>query len=108
MIVRRKAYVRSDGTPVKGSTFSIKNRGKPGRGPKLFTLKKGGLGQYGYPEGGRKSLAMAVSAESPLTIFRRLQALGILMKRTDPARSKKYIRNRNWVRSKYMGGCGCK
>lgn len=100
--------MRSDGTPVKAATFSIKNRGKPGRGPKLFTLKKGGLSQYGYPEGGRGALARAVSAESPLTIFRRLQALGILMKRTEPNKSKKYMRNRNWVRSKYMGGCGCK
>lgn len=108
MLVRRRAYVRSDGTMVRGSTFNIKNRGKPGRGPKLFTLKKGGLSNYGYPEDGRKALKRAVKAESPLTIFRRLQALGILMKRTALNKSAKYMRNRNWVRSKYMGGCGCK
>ena len=108
MLVKRKAYVRSDGTRVRGATFTIKNRGKPGRGPKLFTLKKGGLSTYGYPEGGRRALTRAVKAESPLTIFRRLQALGILMKRTAPNKSAKYMRNRNWVRSKYMGGCGCK
>lgn len=108
MLVHRRAYVRSDGTVVRAATFTIKDRGRPGRGPKLFTLKKGGLGQYGYPEGGRKALDRAVSSESALTIFRRLQALGTLMKRTSPAKSAKFLRNRNWVRSKYMGGCGCK
>lgn len=108
MLVKRRAYVRLNGTPVKATTFNIVNRGLPGRGPKLFELKKGGLREYGYPKGGHRALAMAVKAESPLTIFRRLQALGILTKRTDSVRSKKYMKNRNWVRSKYMTGCGCK
>jgi ribosomal 50S subunit-associated protein YjgA (DUF615 family) len=102
MIVHRKAYTRKDGTRVKASTFNIKNRGKPGRGPKLFTLKEGRLERFGYPEQGRIALSMAVRSNSALTVFRRLQALATLTKRTDPNRSRKYLLNRNWVKKTWM------
>jgi|694.fasta_scaffold01535_40 ribosomal 50S subunit-associated protein YjgA (DUF615 family) len=102
MIVHRKAYTRKDGTRVKASTFNIKNRGKPGKGPKLFTLKEGRLERFGYPEQGRIALSMAVRSNSALTVFRRLQALATLTKRTDPNRSRKYLLNRNWVKKTWM------
>ena len=102
MIVHRKAYTRKDGTRVKASTFNIKNRGKPGKGPKLFTLKEGRLERFGYPEQGRIALSMAVRSNSALTVFRRLQALATLNKRTDPNRSRKYLLNRNWVKKTWM------
>jgi ribosomal 50S subunit-associated protein YjgA (DUF615 family) len=102
MIVHRKAYTRKDGTRVKASTFNIKNRGKPGKGPKLFTLKEGRLERFGYPEQGRIALSMAVRSNSALTVFRRLQALATLTKRTDPNRSRKYLLNRNWVKKTWI------
>lgn len=102
MLIKRKAYTRKDGTKVSATSFQITNRGKPGRGPKLFTLKKGRLSRYGYPNRGRNALANAVTANGALGVFRRLQALMILTKRTDPAKSAQYRSNRNWVRSKYM------
>lgn len=102
MLIRRKAYTRSDGIKVRATAFQITNRGKPGRGPKLFTLKKGRLSRYGYPEAGRNALNRAVESNGPLAVFRRLQALMILTKRTDPAKSAKYRGNRNWLRTKYM------
>jgi hypothetical protein len=108
MLVHRRGYTRKDGTRVKATTFNIENRGKPGRGPKLFTLKEGKLERFGYPAGGRKSLKKAVKSDSALTIFRRLQALATLTKRTDPMRSERYLLNRNWVKKTYMnGGCNC-
>lgn len=102
MIVHRKAYTRSDGTRVRATTYSAPNLGRPGRGPKLFKLRKGLLKKYGYPDNGRNALARAVNSNGPLAVFRRLQALMILTKRTQPNRSNRYRANRNWIRSTYM------
>ena len=44
--IRRKAYVRQDGTKV--SAVCIMDRGKPGRGKKLWTVRKDGLRKFGY------------------------------------------------------------
>lgn len=103
MLVRRKSYVRSDGVRVKATKFQIKNRGRPGRGPKLFKLKKGGLSKYGYS--GKSSLASrhsslsyAISRGVPsLTLSQRLGALATLLKRTNPMLSKRLRSNQLWV-----------
>lgn len=103
MLIRRRSYVRSDGTRVKGTSYTIKNRGKPGRGPKLFTLKKGGLSQYGYSTSAslksrHASLSRAISQGVPgLTLSQRLGALATLLKRTNPKLSKRLRKNQTWV-----------
>lgn len=103
MLIHRKSYVRSDGTRVKATSFRIKNRGKPGRGPKLFKLKKGGLSKYGYdaksPMSMRhKALSLAISRGVPsLTLSRRIGALATLLKRTNPQLSRSLRRNQTWV-----------
>jgi hypothetical protein len=103
MIVKRKAYRRKDGTRVKASRFSIRNRGAPGRGPKLFTLKKGGLSRYGYDTKAsvaqrHSALSAAVSRGVPaLTLSHRLGALATLLKRTNPKLSRSLRRNQIWV-----------
>ena len=47
----RKAYTRADGTKVKEvrvKASCINDKGNKGKGPKLFTLRKGTLSQHGY------------------------------------------------------------
>lgn len=71
-------------------------------------LKKGMLTSYGYHPveamtNRRKALIKAVSKgkEAPLSVFRRLQAIGTLTKRTLPRASKIYKQDAKWVRTKY-------
>jgi hypothetical protein len=104
MLVRRKSYVRSDGTRVKATSYTTKNRGRKGRGPKLFKLKKGGLSKYGYSSkesvsSRHASLSRAISQGVPgLTLSQRLGALATLLKRTNPMLSKRLRKNQTWVR----------
>ena len=103
MLVKRKSYVRSDGTRVKATSYRTKNRGKPGRGPKIFKLKKGGLSRYGYrtvsPISMRhRALSAAISrGVSSLTLSRRIGALATLLKRTNPHLSRSLRRNQMWL-----------
>ncbi len=103
MRIHRKAYTRSDGVRVKATSFTIKNRGKPGKGPKLFKLKKGGLTKYGYSVRSsmterHRALSRAISRGVPgLTLSQRLGALATLLKRTNPALSHRLRRNQRWV-----------
>lgn len=103
MIIRRKAYVRSDGVRVKATSYRIKNVGRPGRGPKIFKLKKGGLSRYGYSVKSstamrHRALSTAISRGVPgLTLSHRLGALATLLKRTNPRLSQKLRRNQRWV-----------
>lgn len=104
MLVRRKSYVRSDGTRVKGASYTIKNRGRKGHGPKLFKLRKGGLSKYGYSSKAsvssrHASLSRAISQGVPgLTLSQRLGALATLLKRINPMLSKRLRKNQMWVR----------
>lgn len=103
MLIRRRSYVRSDGVRVKATSYTTKNRGRPGRGPKLFKLKKGGLSQYGYKTTSSVSmrhaaLSRAISRGVPgLTLSHRLGALATLLKRTNPMLSKRLRGNQRWV-----------
>ena len=50
-----------------------------------------------------RALARVIKAgEPPLGLFRRLNVLMILFKRTDPKLSKIFKKDRDWVKSKYM------
>jgi len=42
------------------------------------------------------------AGEPPLGLFRRLNVLMILFKRTDPKLSKIFKKDRDWVKEKYM------
>ncbi len=106
MLIHRKSYMRSDGVRVKRTSFHIKNRGKHGKGPKLFKLKKGGLSKYGYKPKSSLSMRHSVLSKaishgiSNLTLSRRIGALATLLKRTNPILSKKLRSNQLWVTSK--------
>ena len=50
-----------------------------------------------------RALTRVIKAgEPPLGLFRRLNVLMILFKRTDPKLSKIFKKDRDWVKSKYM------
>ena len=50
-----------------------------------------------------RALARVVQAgEPPLGLFRRLNVLMILFKRTDPKLSKIFKKDRDWVKKKYL------
>ena len=103
MLIKRRSYVRSDGTRVKATSYTTKNRGRPGRGPKLFKLSKGGLSRYGYVTSAsvadrHLALSRAISRGVPkLTLSHRLGALATLLKRTNPRLSKSLRKNQTWV-----------
>lgn len=101
-------YMRKPGfTRVK--PVPIPDVGAAGKGPKLIgKLKKGMLTQYGYhpveaKTNRHKSLSKAISKgrEAPLAVFRRLQAIGTLTKRTLPRASRIYKADAKWIRSKF-------
>ena len=94
------------GTIKRKGAGCIKNRGKPGKGPKLFTLKTGLLGVWGYHNVVHKSaperrLALIHSVtnggEPSLGLYRRLNALYILTRLTNPRASLVFRRDRDWV-----------
>lgn len=101
-------YMRKAGfTRVKPvPTYDV---GAIGKGPKVIgKLKKGMLTSYGYhpveaKTNRHKSLSKAISKgkEAPLAVFRRLQAIGTLTKRTLPRASRIYKADAKWIRSKY-------
>lgn len=101
----RKAYTRKDGTKIKQikvKSSCIKDLGNPGKGPKLFTLKKGELGAFGYKlnktaEQRRKSLKRASKDFQKNTLIKKLNALSILQKNTNPVNSRKAHYDMKWV-----------
>jgi len=99
---RKSGFTRVKPVP----TYDV---GAIGKGPKLIgRLKKGMLTSYGYhPVEAKtnryKALSKAVSKgkEAPLSVFRRLQAIGTLTKRTLPRASRIYKSDAKWIRAKY-------
>ena len=94
LVVHRRGY----GTRVSPTRYLSPNTGAPGRGRKLFTLKKGGLSRYGYqnvlsssPQKRRNALKRALNSG--------VSKLTVLTKRTIPALSTAVRRDREWLRS---------
>jgi uncharacterized protein DUF5771 len=95
---RRKSYVKSDGTRVKSTYVKpvcIKDLGKPGKGPKVIgKLTRGGLRKFGYDTHSKSSerhiaLLKAINKDGYATIVRRVNAIHVLTKNTNPKLSKK-------------------
>jgi len=106
----RKAHRRSNGTSVKGAhvpASCIKDLGKSGKGKRLFTLKKGGLRKYGYilseTQDNRRS-ALINAMDDGMSIgylWKRLNAIQILHRNTNPKTAKKIKSDMEWLRFKY-------
>ena len=101
----RKAYTRKDGTRVRKSHIKsgcIRDLGKPGKGKRLFTLKKGGLTKYGYSlkqtkEQRRKTLKKLHRKYGQGTLVKKLNAIRVLMKNTNKQASEMLGRDIKFV-----------
>jgi hypothetical protein len=100
----RRGYTTKKGVRVSAS--KIRNRGLPGKGPKLFgPLRHGGLREYGYFHVDGKSmlarhraLTLAMRSGVPkTTLIRRLGAISTLTRRTMPKLSTIYRRDQHWL-----------
>ena len=77
---------------------------------KIPIRSNGKLSEHGYEDVKEKTelarhraLARVIRAgEPPLGLFRRLNVLMILFKRTNPKLSKIFKMDRDWVKQKYM------
>jgi hypothetical protein len=77
---------------------------------KIPIRSNGKLSEHGYEDVKEKTelarhraLARVIRAgEPPLGLFRRLNVLMILFKRTNPKLSKIFKKDRDWVKQKYM------
>lgn len=87
----------------------IKNRGLPGKGPrsgKGITMKKGELSRYGYnahksEEERHTALRKAIKVYGPLNVYRKLDAVAKLTKRTAPEAHKVFTADRQWVQTHF-------
>lgn len=100
-----RAYPSSSAMVVKAAC--VKDKGLPGKGPQEITpLRKGELRKYGYiykePELTRKeALRKAVKAYGALGVYRKLDAVAKLAKRSAPKASKIFRDDRDWVRRRF-------
>ena len=108
--VRRKGKVftvHPTSKTMRVSATCIKNRGLPGKGPPgggsgIGKLRKGELIKYGYqyrlPFSMRKrALKTAIKKYGLLSVYRKLDAVAKLSKRTAPNASHVFEKNRDWV-----------
>jgi hypothetical protein len=111
--VRRKGKVytvRPKAGSIHVEAGCIRDRGLPGKGPRegegFGKLRKGELIKYGYQYRLSNSLRQsalkrAMKRFGPLSIYRKLNAVAKLSKRTAPDASTVFARDRNWVRNNY-------
>ena len=111
--IMRKGYRRKDGTYIKPSC--IKDRGAPGKGPKLFDVTHPGIltsmGYHTFGSMGMRHAAIerAVKKSGYAEIFRALNNLRLWNKRVNPELSLIANRDINYLRNnlcKYsLSGC---
>jgi hypothetical protein len=99
--IRRKAFTTRRGTRV--SATCIRDLGKPGRGPKLIPpLNAGKLRAYGYsttigPTSRRAALRRAMRMYGRNSVLRKLNAVKVLTRNTNPRISAVFGRDLAWV-----------
>jgi len=104
-MIRRKAYTRKNGVRVRSSC--IKDLGNPGKGSNLFgSLKSGELKKYGYSLKSlaprrRLALKKSVKAYGRGTLIKKLNALSILHKNTNPVYSHKARNDMKYVQRNF-------
>lgn len=97
-----RAYPKASSIIVQAAC--IKDRGAPGIGPQVIgPLRKGELKKYGYNTNSsatqrHNSLRKAAKEFGPLGVFRKLNAVAKLSKKTAPDASKVEAADRNWVK----------
>lgn len=121
MIIRRKGYTRKAFTAIRGgkkvrvgkakvkpSTFKIRDRGKPGRGPKVVPpLTKGALGGPGFfnrPGEQQKQIVFRRAKKmGEKKVVGELRALQVFFKTTAPRKSKRALQLSKQVAGSFKG-----
>jgi hypothetical protein len=97
------SYKTKNGKTIK--KHCRKDMGNPGKGKKLFTLKKGDLIKYGYSLKNNaieriNSLNKAFITIPKNTLIRKLNAISILHKNTSPLYSKRAKNDMRFIQGK--------
>lgn len=121
LTVRRKGYARKAFTAkrggkkvrvskgrVKPSTFTIRDRGKPGRGPKVVPpLKEGALGGPGFfnrPNAEQKQIVFRRAKKlGERKVVGELRALQVFFKTTQPQKSRRALELSRQVAGSFKG-----
>lgn len=96
-------YTKKDGEKVKVPEKYIKDRGNPGKGPKLIPpLKKGEFKKIGYDVNKsnlsrHRALNRGVKEYTKNTMIRRLNAISTLLKNTSPKKSEIFKKDMYYV-----------
>jgi hypothetical protein len=102
----RKGYMRGktyvEPTYVGPTTFKVKDRGAPGRGPRVLpTLRTGtlgGSGFFGLSDAARKKKLVGLANKHGLRVVAgKLRAVQVLEKRTNPVVSRKAAADAKWL-----------
>ena len=111
--ISRKSYVRiitKTGKRVHVPASCIPDIGNPGKRlqPGIGPLRKGELARFGYKSvkelsvnERHEALKKAVIELGSLSVWRKLNAVYVYTKNTNPLISSKYNQDRNWVKSTY-------
>jgi len=107
--ILRKTHTRTTKTKktVSIKAHCIKDRGLPGKGPELIkNLKKGKLSKYGYSSGEsitsrQSSLKKAVKAYGSGSVIKKLNAVKVLQRNTNPKVSKIFGDDLIWVQKTF-------
>ena len=102
--IKINTYKTKNGHTVKA--HCRRDVGKPGKGKRLFTLKKGDLTKYGYSlklskEKREKSIKKAMNTISKNSMIRKLNALRVLNKNTNPLYSSRAHSDMKYVQDTY-------
>lgn len=107
--ISRKGYTyikKSTGKKIKVKSSCVKSKGLRSKGKKtsrvLPTLKKGSLTKYGYAILGSETerhnaLKKALKAYGYSSVVKKLNAVKLLTKNTNPKNSKIYGRDLRWI-----------
>ena len=109
----RSGYTKKSGARVKPTVVAegcIRDVGKRGKGePAIGPLMEGSLKDFGYTdvknmtkEQRHKALKKAMKAYGDLSVLRKLNAVYVLNTRTNPALSKIFLEDRDWVMKVYQ------
>lgn len=107
----RRGYRRKDGTwvdkaKVKPTSYLMEDRGKPGHGKKIITIKdKGSLGGPGFfsrDESYRRAVERRlVEKDGRRSVAGKLTALYVLQRRTNPRVAEKARSDMKWVNKEF-------
>ena len=104
----RKAYTaKLAGKTVRVGKSCVGYRVRSKSKVRIGPLQRGTLTTEGYhsvapTEVRHEALSTAVEKYGPTPIFRKLNAVATLNKRSNPTKSKTFRRDRNWVKKLFM------